>query len=149
MFKTILLGLVVACGSLHAADGVIQNSAEITAALSKAAANRGMKLAPVSIADQHQINVVNRVSPGTPLTHPGNSELHYIIDGAGTLVIGGEIIRPAGAAKGGAGAVIEGGETRHVTKGDVVFVPTGMPHWYKEVEGTITYLEVRFEEAKK
>lgn len=149
MFKTSMLVLVVACGSLQAADGVIQNSAEISAALSKATARGGMKLAPVSIADQHQINVVNRVSPGTPLTHPGNSEVHYIIDGAGTVVIGGEIIRPAGATQGGSGAVIEGGQTRHVTKGDVVFVPLGMPHWYKEVEGTITYLEVRFEEGKK
>jgi hypothetical protein len=24
-----------------------------------------------------------------------------------------------------------------------------MPHWYKDMEGTITYLEVRFEEGKK
>ena len=103
----------------------------------------------MSIADQHQINVVNRVSPGTPLTHPGHSELHYIIDGAGTVVIGGETSRPAGTTKSGSGAVIEGGQTRRVTKGDVVFVPSGMPHWYKEVEGTITYLEVRFEEGKK
>src|SRR6185295_11529089 len=144
MFKTLLL--VVACGSLQAADGVIKNSAEISAALSQSTSNGGMKTAPVSIADQHRINVINRVSPGTPLTHPGNSELHYIIEGAGTVVIGGEISRPAAATKAGPGAVIEGGQTRRVTKGDVVFVPSGMPHWYKEVEGTITYLEVRFEE---
>ena len=149
MFKISMLLLVVSCGSLQAADGVIQNSAEISAVLSKATANGGMKTAPVSIADQHRINVVNRVSPGTPLTHPGNSELHYIIEGSGTVVIGGEISRPSGATKGGPGAVIEGGQTRRVTKGDVVFVPSGMPHWYKEVEGSITYLEVRFEEGKK
>jgi hypothetical protein len=31
--------------------------------------------------------------------------------------------------------------SRIVSKGDVVFVPSGMPHWYKDVEGTITYLE--------
>ena len=149
MFKTSMLLLVVSYGSLQAADGVIQNSAEIAAVLSKATANGGMKAAPVSIADQHRINVINRESPGTPLTHPGNSELHYIIEGAGTVVIGGEISRPSGAAKGGPGAVIEGGQTRRVTKGDVIFVPAGMPHWYKEVEGGITYLEVRFEEGKK
>ena len=65
------------------------------------------------------------------------------------MVIGGEISRPSGATKGGPGAVIEGGQTRRVTKGDVIFVPSGMPHWYKEVEGRITYLEVRFEEGKK
>ncbi len=149
MFKTLTLVLMVACGSLQAADGVMQSSAEISAALSKATANGGMKSAPVSIADQHRINVVNRVSPGTPLAHIGESELHYIIDGAATVVIGGKISGTAGAAKGGSGEVIEGGQTRRVTKGDVVFVPAGTPHWYKEVEGTVTYLEVRFEEGKK
>ena len=149
MFKTLTLVLMVACGSLQAADGVMQSSAEISSALSKATANGGMKSAPVSIADQHRINVVNRVSPGTPLAHIGESELHYIIDGAATVVIGGKISGTAGAAKGGSGEVIEGGQTRRVTKGDVVFVPAGTPHWYKEVEGTVTYLEVRFEEGKK
>ena len=66
MFKTSMLVLVVACASLQAADGVIQNSAEISAVLSKATANGGMKAAPVSIADQHRINVINRVSPERP-----------------------------------------------------------------------------------
>ncbi|HKT80270.1 MAG TPA: hypothetical protein VJP86_08610 [Vicinamibacterales bacterium] len=42
-------------------------------------------------------------------------------------------------------SVIEGGESRHVGKGDIVLVPAGMPHWYKDLDGTITYLEVRFE----
>lgn len=144
MIKTCIVAILLACLSLRAADGVIQSSSEIAAALSKAIASGGMKTAAVSNADQHRINVVNRASPGKPLTHAGNSELHYIIDGGGTVVIGGNIVRPAGAA-----ATIEGGETRHVTKGDVVFVPAGMAHWYKSVEGTITYLEVRFEEGKK
>ena len=32
-----------------------------------------------------------------------------------------------------------------MSAGDVVLIPAGMPHWYKDVEGTVTYLEVRFE----
>lgn len=95
MLKTSIVAVLFTCFSLRAADGVIQASSEIAAILSKAAANRGMKTAPVSNADQHRINVVNRVSPGTPLTHAGNSEVHYIIDGGGTVVIGGNILRPA------------------------------------------------------
>ncbi len=148
MFKTSIVAVLFTCLSLRAADIVILSNSEIGAILSKATANRGMKTAPVSNADQHRINVVNRVSPGTPLTHVGNSEVHYIIDGGGTVVVGGNIIHPAGATS-GADATIEGGQMRHVTKGDVVFVPAGTPHWYKEVDGTITYLEVRFEEGKK
>jgi quercetin dioxygenase-like cupin family protein len=32
----------------------------------------------------------------------------------------------------------------------VIVIPAGTPHWYKEVEGSVTYLEVRFDvELKK
>ena len=48
-----------------------------------------------------------------------------------------------GGAAAGA-ATIDNGVARHVTKGDVVIVPANTPHWYKEVEGGITYLEVRW-----
>jgi mannose-6-phosphate isomerase-like protein (cupin superfamily) len=142
MFKTLIITLAAPL-ALVAAGGVILSGTEIAAVLSKATAAAGMKTAPVSTVDQHRINVVNRVSPGTPLAHMGNSEVHYIIDGGGTVVLGGNIVRPAA----GAGATIEGGQTRHVAKGDVIFVPAGVAHWYKEVDGAITYLEVRFEEG--
>jgi quercetin dioxygenase-like cupin family protein len=32
-----------------------------------------------------------------------------------------------------------------VAKGDVVVIPAGTPHWYKDVDGSVTYLEVRFD----
>ena len=58
---------------------------------------------------------------------------------------GGTIVRPAGG-RGGASATIQNGETRHVTKGDVILIGSGMPHWYKDLDATLTYLEVRFAE---
>ena len=39
----------------------------------------------------------------------------------------------------------ENGVIRHVAKGDVVVIPAGTPHWYKDVDGSVTYLEVRFD----
>jgi quercetin dioxygenase-like cupin family protein len=92
----------------------------------------------VSNTDQWRINVVKRNRGATPLTHAGNTELHYIIEGAGTLATGGKITGR------GAAADVEGGVTRRVVKGDVVIVPADTVHWYKDVEGSITYLEVRF-----
>lgn len=74
------------------------------------------------------------------------AELHHIIDGSGTLVTGGTIVRPTGGGRGTGGATIQNGVSRHVSKGDVILVPSGMPHWYKDLDGTITYLEVRWEE---
>jgi quercetin dioxygenase-like cupin family protein len=40
--------------------------------------------------------------------------------------------------------MIENGVSKRVTKGDVVIVPANTAHWYKEIEGAITYLEVRW-----
>jgi Mannose-6-phosphate isomerase len=102
--------------------------------------------APVQNTDHYRINVVERTKPQGAIAHPGFIEVHHIISGAGTLVTGGTIVRAAGAAAGS--ATIEGGQTRHVAKGDVVLVPAGAPHWYKDLEGTLTYLEVRFQEIK-
>jgi mannose-6-phosphate isomerase-like protein (cupin superfamily) len=99
----------------------------------------GMTTSPVSITDQYRINIVHRSKPAAPLAHPGNTELHYIVDGAGTIVTGGTILRGQGAE-----ATIQGGETRRLAKGDVVVIPANSPHWYSAVDGSITYLEVRW-----
>ena len=38
---------------------------------------------------------------------------------------------------------IEGGDTRHLAKGDVIIVPNGTPHWFKEVDGPVLYYVVK------
>ena len=109
------------------------------AALQNADGRGGMTSGAVSNTDQYRINLVRRVKPGAALAHAGNTELHYITEGAGTLITGGTIAKATGGT-----ATIDNGETRPVKKGDVILIPASTPHWYKEVEGSITYLEVRF-----
>ena len=41
------------------------------------------------------------------------------------------------------GAKIEGGQTYHLTKGDVMWVPAGMPHWFPEIPEALRYLLVK------
>lgn len=94
----------------------------------------------VATTDQYRINIVKREQGATPLTHAGNTELHYIISGSATVVTGGKVVRPAN----GGAADVEGGVTRKVGKGDVIVVPADTVHWYKDVQEPITYLEVRF-----
>lgn len=101
----------------------------------------GMTTSAVSNTDQYRVNVVHRVKPAGALAHAGNTELHYIIDGAATVVTGGTIVRGAGGA---ASATIENGVTQKVSKGDVIIVPANSPHWYSVVDGSVTYLEVRW-----
>jgi mannose-6-phosphate isomerase-like protein (cupin superfamily) len=119
------------------------SNADLAAALKKATeANPNMSSARIQNTDHYRINIVRRGRGAGALAHVPGTELHYIIEGAGTLVTGGRIVRPAAGATGT--ATIEGGETRRVAKGDAILVPEGTPHWYKDVEGAIAYLEVRF-----
>ena len=41
------------------------------------------------------------------------------------------------------GPPIQGGEVRTLAKGDVIVVPNGTPHWFKEVSGALTYYVVK------
>jgi mannose-6-phosphate isomerase-like protein (cupin superfamily) len=102
--------------------------------------------APVGRGDKWQANVVKRTKPQGGGAHELGSEVHHIMEGAGTLVTGGRVVRSGSGA--GAVSTIEGGTSRHVAAGDVVFIPANTPHWYKDVEGSIRYLEVRFELPK-
>lgn len=128
----------------------VKTNVELMEVLKKnisAATNGEMTDSPVSNTDQYRINVVHRVKAAGAIAHAGNTELHYIISGAATVVTGGTIVRPPAGST--TLASIQNGETRHVTKGDVIIVPEGSAHWYKDVEGEVTYLEVRWVAPKK
>jgi mannose-6-phosphate isomerase-like protein (cupin superfamily) len=88
---------------------------------------------------EYRVNMVHRGKADNALAHKGYHEMHYILDGSGIVVLGGKLVKtPDGKT------VIEGGEEHPVKKGDVIIVPDGTPHWYKQVNGSITYLEGRF-----
>ena len=120
------------------------SEAELMATLKEAAKTApAMHTAPVKLAEHYRINVVRRTSAPGAIAHPDGTEVHHIIEGTATFVSGGTMVRAAGAAAGS--ATIAGGESRRVAKGDVILVPAGTPHWYKDLDGSITYLEVRFD----
>src|SRR5688572_12739976 len=100
------------------------SGADLEAALKKATeANPNMSTARIDTHDQYRVNIVRRGRPAGAITHAVGTELHYIVEGGGTLVTGGTIVRPAAGAAAGILARIEGGVTRTVVKGDVVLIP--------------------------
>jgi hypothetical protein len=160
MLKSIgILLAICAAGSLvWAADpaaplpATFKNAAELAAALHQSMAKGGdQSSAPIANEAHYRVNIVRRDKPGPAMAHAAGpakgTEVHYILDGAATVVTGGTLIRPAGDAQ--AASRIDRGVERHVAKGDVVVIPAGTPHWYKEVEGSVTYLEVRFDVDQK
>ena len=123
--------------------GIVKSGADLQRVLAAAMARTDeMTTSAIANTDQYRVNLVHREKPAGAIAHPGNSELHYIIQGRGTVVTGGRIVRATGAPAGS--ATIEGGETHEVVAGDVVIVPAGSAHWYKAVSAPLTYLEVRF-----
>jgi mannose-6-phosphate isomerase-like protein (cupin superfamily) len=114
---------------------------DIASALQRALAERpGMGVSTITTTDQYRINLITRTEPAGAIVHVPGTELHFITEGAATLVTGGIVVRPAEGAPG----TIEGGVAQRVTKGDAVLIPEGTPHQYTAVEGAVTYLEVRF-----
>jgi mannose-6-phosphate isomerase-like protein (cupin superfamily) len=102
------------------------------------------------------VGVIHRpqTPPGVAAVHDKVSEIYHVMDGAGTLVTGGTMVnakpRPADALSvrledgpGASGTAIQGGVTRRIKAGDVVVIPAGVPHWFSEIEGSITYVVVR------
>jgi mannose-6-phosphate isomerase-like protein (cupin superfamily) len=105
------------------------------------AARPNLSTTEISTTTDYIISVAHRGQPAGAIVHSDAHEMFYIVDGSGTLVTGGTIVRGAGGAN---TATIEGGETRHVQKGDVIVIPKNTPHWYREIDGTLVYLEGRF-----
>ena len=119
--------------------GLFVGAAPLAAALDAAKAkSTDLALASVGVTNQYSIHEVYRGKSAPPAVHPGWTELHFILEGSATFVTGG-------TNKGsGPGAIIEGGVSQKIAKGDAVIVPANTPHWYQTVDGSVTYLEVRF-----
>ena len=86
----------------------------------------------------------HRAAPGRVEVHEKETDTFYVIDGSATIVTGGTMIGGKSTKPGQwLGSDIQGGEARHLTKGDVMVIPAGVPHWFKEVSPSISYYVVK------
>ncbi|MEP6533961.1 MAG: cupin domain-containing protein [Bryobacteraceae bacterium] len=86
----------------------------------------------------------HRDKAGQVEVHDKESDVMYVVDGDATFVtggtmVGGKVTKPGQSV----GSDIKGGETHHLTKGDVVVIPAGVPHWFKEVPHSVSYYVVK------
>jgi quercetin dioxygenase-like cupin family protein len=76
--------------------------------------------------------------------HKNEADLFYVIEGNATQVLGGKVIDGKETAPGQIrGSKIEGGTTYQLGKGDVMWVPAGVPHWFPEIPQPLSYLLVK------
>ncbi|MBL4572829.1 MAG: cupin domain-containing protein [Gammaproteobacteria bacterium] len=87
------------------------------------------------------------------IVHHNITEVYYVLSGSGTLVTGGdisgdrefpadnisvvELIGPSGSR------TVINGQTKTISAGDVVIIPAGVPHGFRNIQDQITYLSVR------
>ena len=147
MRKNFLLGFIplafatVVSGQTPVAPALYMKATDIATALEKSAAERpAMAVSTITTTEEYRINLIRRTEAAGAIVHERGTELHFITDGAGTMVTGGTLIRPVDGGQ----ATIDGGVTVRVAKGDAILIPEGTPHWYSAVEEAISYLEVRF-----
>lgn len=91
-------------------------------------------------ASGYKVNASRRDAPGQAEIHTRATDVIYVVEGSATFVTGGQAIEPKEIAPNEIrGRAIEGGEAHQISKGDVVVVPAGVPHWFKEVHGPFLY----------
>ena len=86
----------------------------------------------------------HRDAPGMVEVHDKETDTMYVLAGAATIVTGGTMIGGTVTAAGQQrGTNIDGGQAQLLAKGDVIVIPAGVPHWFKEVHGSIDYYVVK------
>ena len=84
---------------------------------------------------KYNVNIRRITDAETGLVHPITADLWVVLEGGGTLTTGGVLEK----------GKILGGQTRPIKVGDVVYIPSGLPHGVSGVNGNITWLNVRWD----
>jgi glc operon protein GlcG len=105
---------------------------------------------PLIEAGDYKIHASRRDGPGRVEIHTRDTDIAYVLQGTATLVTGGT---PVGVEEIGPeelrGASVTGGDTRRLAPGDVVVIPNGTPHWFKEVAAPFVYYVVKVRQADR
>ncbi|HEY2382069.1 MAG TPA: cupin domain-containing protein [Terriglobia bacterium] len=90
------------------------------------------------------VEILTRKAPGQVEIHDKETDTFYVLDGQATFVTGGTMIGgKVTAPNQQRGTDIRGGEVHQLSKGDVIAIPAGIPHWFKEVPQPFTYYVVK------
>jgi mannose-6-phosphate isomerase-like protein (cupin superfamily) len=92
----------------------------------------------------YQISAGKRTTPGQAEVHGKDTDIFFVVDGTATIVTGGSLVDEKTTAPDEIrGTAIKGGETTQLSKGELIVIPRGTPHWIQQVQGTFEYLVVK------
>jgi mannose-6-phosphate isomerase-like protein (cupin superfamily) len=167
MMRVLAFVLLFAQTAVNPIPAIDVKSSDIQTVLKRVMANSTTPVSdtPVRTVDAggHNIGIGVVYRPkgakGGSASHDKVSEVYQVLDGSGTLVTGGTIVNPQRRTSGQeevtqingpgvSGTAIDGGVSRRITKGDMVIIPAGTPHWFSEVQEALTYTIVRIDPSR-
>ena len=93
---------------------------------------------------RYQVHASRREASGQVEVHVKDTDIIYMLEGTTTFVTGGRMIGGQTTAPDEIrGPSVEGGDTRVLKAGDIIIVPKGTPHWFKDVSGPVLYYVVK------
>lgn len=135
---------IAGAGALSASSNGAAMNSTVTFFDSKTVAAAFVKGQPLLENGEYKIHASHRDAAGKAEVHAHETDIIYVLEGTATFVTGGKVVGGEMTAPGEIrGASIDGGETRKLVKGDVVVVPQGTPHWFKEVKAPFNYYVVK------
>jgi mannose-6-phosphate isomerase-like protein (cupin superfamily) len=97
--------------------------------------------------ENYKVRVSRHYVPGPVEFHKLDTDIVYVTSGEATLVVGGtginmkQMPNDANELK---GTDLKGGTAYQLRKGDMMIVPSGIPHWYKAITSApFLFVEVK------
>ena len=151
---TIWAAFIVICGSIGLAQGRGQGGEGRAVILEQAPKDHSIAIPRDKLAQylkdmdakklqtlrmieggKYNVNIRRITAAETGLVHPITADLWVVLEGGGTLTTGGVLEN----------GKINGGQTQQIKAGDVVYIPSGLPHGVSGVNTNITWLNVRWD----
>jgi glc operon protein GlcG len=99
---------------------------------------------PLLANDEYKVNASRRDVAGEAEAHLSDTDIFYVLGGGAEFITGGRVIDPVNISPLEVrGKSLEGGSAQSLSKGDVISVPRGVPHWFKRVTPPFTYYVVK------
>jgi quercetin dioxygenase-like cupin family protein len=99
---------------------------------------------PLLATNNFKVQAGRRTGPGEVEVHEFDTDIFYVLEGSATFVTGGKALEAKVTGPGETRAkIITGGQEQQLAKGDVIVIPKGVPHWFKEVNGPFLYYMVK------
>jgi len=119
-------------------------SQKVSASFANGAVLLGEDETMMHAARNYMVHASHRDKAGVVEIHEQDTDIVYVLKGSAQLITGGT---PVGARTISPhelrAPTVNGGEARRLVPGDVVIIPNGVPHWFKEVEAPFDYYVVK------